>query len=179
MTERSTSTHQLMIESFCNWLGSTSLSAVVQQTAWIIPTVQTIHILSIAVLVSSAVLLCLKLIGVSGRDQSLGEMRRRTLPWMWRALGVLLLTGIILIVGEPQRSLMNAMFWTKMLLLGVAVSGTLVVQYALRNQPDVRQGSTQRNALRVWLRVWGSLSLLLWLAIIVAGRWIAYTDVYQ
>lgn len=166
----------VMIESFCNWLSSTFLSMAVQETAWIIPTVQTIHILSIAVLISSAVLLCFRLMGASGRDQPLDEMRRRTVPWMWRALGVLLLSGLILIVGEPQRSLMNPMFWTKMLLLGAVVSCTLILQYALRNHSNVWRGSaTRRNALRAC----GLLSLLLWVAIIVAGRWIAYTDVYQ
>ena len=55
---------------FCNWLGSTSVSQVIQTTKWIIPTLQTIHILAIAALFSSAILFDLRLWGVVDGDFS-------------------------------------------------------------------------------------------------------------
>ena len=78
---------------FCNWLASTSVSHVIQTTKWIIPTLQTIHILAIAALFSSAILFDLRLWGVVERDLPLKDIARRFFPVIWFALPVLLISG--------------------------------------------------------------------------------------
>ena len=65
---------------FCNWLASTSVSHVIQTTNWIIPTLQTIHILAIAGSFSAAILVDLRMWGVVERDLPLIDMARRFLP---------------------------------------------------------------------------------------------------
>ena len=77
---------------------------VIQTTKWIIPTLQTIHILAIAALFSSAILFDLRLWGVVERDLPLKDMARRFFPVIWFALPVLLTSGAFLIVGEPKRA---------------------------------------------------------------------------
>ena len=157
-----------MIQSFCNWLSSTSLSLTIQTVMWIIPAVQTVHILCVAMVMSCMAMLDLRLIGVAGKRQSVSRMVSRFIPWVWGALPVLLATGIILIIGEPSRELLNPYFRAKMLMLAIVIAITFVVQRQNNKDATFWEARRERAALA------GVVSLLLWVGIITAGRWIAY-----
>jgi hypothetical protein len=159
-----------VIREFCVWLAATPLSQEIQDVSWIIPTVQTVHIVSIAIVMTSMAMLDLRLVGVAGRRQSMTEMAHRFLPWVWVALVVLLCSGTILIIGEPARDLQNVVFWTKMSLLLTAVVLTLTFQGMLRRD----KGFWERNRAAAVLL--GSVSLVIWVGIVAAGRWIAYVE---
>ena len=55
-----------LINSLWVWLDQTALSQAIQAIGWIVPTVQTVHILSAAVVITLALMLDLRLIGLSG-----------------------------------------------------------------------------------------------------------------
>ena len=63
-----------MIQSFCTWLGNTPLSMAIQDRYWVIPMVQTVHILAISVVMASMVMLDLRLLRVLGRSQSIPDV---------------------------------------------------------------------------------------------------------
>jgi putative copper export protein len=98
------------LTAFCVWLDRTPANQVVQTHAWIVPTVQTIHILAIAVVTTSALMIDLRLVGIIGRDQPIERVSSRFFPLIWSVVLVLLATGIVMIVGEPARSLRNPIF---------------------------------------------------------------------
>ena len=157
-----------MISQFCKWLDATPLSQTFQSLGWFVPTVQTVHILSIAVVMTSVGMLAGKLVGITGRTQTLSAMVSGIMPWVWCALAVLLATGLLLTVTEPARELLNAAFRAKMLMV-LALAGILrLIQVRLRQDPDYWG---RRRAAAGGL---GAASLLLAVTIIVAGRWIAY-----
>lgn len=157
-----------MIESFCDWLSNTPLSLKIQTVMWIIPAVQTIHILCVAIVMSSVGMLDLRLMGIVGKRYTISRMVSRFVPWVWGALPVLLTTGTILIIGEPSRELLNPYFRTKMLMLAIVIVITFVVQR--QNKKD----ATYWEARRAAAALTGVASLLLWVGIVSAGRWIAY-----
>jgi hypothetical protein len=157
--------------TFGHWLYATPASTVLRQTLWVIPTVQAVHIVSVAILYGSALVSNLRLAGVLATDETSAAVVRRYLPWMWYALAVLLLSGLLLILAEPDRTLGNAVFWIKMTLLLTAFGMTLFFQKPLLDpgssvpNPD-KLGTTKPTA---WL------SLAIWTAVICCGRFIAYT----
>src|SRR5580700_2125619 len=116
------------LSAFSKWLAATSLSHTIQTTTWIIPTLQTIHILSVAAVFSAAILVDLRIWRLIERDEPLPEMARRFLPTIWPVLVILLVTGSLLIIGEPRRSLLNSTFYLKMALLLVAIVLTATLQ---------------------------------------------------
>src|ERR1700687_5623333 len=120
------------IHHFCGWLQGTPISLAIQRTDWVVPLVQTIHILSIAAVVSGALMIDLRLLGALGRDQSVARVSGRFRPMIWRPLPILLLTGVVLIVGEPSRSLENPVFGLKMALLAAAIDITVDQPLPLR-----------------------------------------------
>jgi uncharacterized membrane protein len=159
------------LNEFAEYLAQTELSSVIQNVSWIIPTVQTIHIVSVAIVVSATLLTSLRILGFFERNVPIAAVAHRFLPWTWFALVVLLVTGSILIVGEPGRSLMNPVFGLKMLMLLVVASLTTVLQRPLASEVGFWDASGQR---RVVARSIAVVSLALWSCIVFAGRWIAY-----
>src|SRR4051812_31681826 len=125
----------MTLHQFCDWISSTPLSLEIQNVSWIIPMTQSIHILCIAIVISSATMVDLRMLGVVGRNQPTGVYTSRFLPWIWPSLVVLLLTGSILIIGEPSRSLPNPAFQLKMTLLVLAMICTFLLQRPLGRDP--------------------------------------------
>ena len=105
------------IGKFCDWLSQTPLSNLIQTVEWIIPMVQSVHIVCIAIVMGSVSLIDLRLLNITGRSQSISSMTTRLLPWVWSALVILLITGALLAIAEPVRSLENPAFQAKMLML--------------------------------------------------------------
>ena len=162
------------VQAFSEWVSATPLSMWIQTVSWIIPTVQTIHILSIAVVMSSAAMVHLRVLGVLSPGQPLVAVTRRFLPWIWWTLLVLLLTGTTLLIGEPERSLVNPAFILKMSLLAAVLIVTVVFEKGIARDQLFWESSAGR---RVNGRLLAGLSMVLWVGIVFAGRWIAYIDI--
>ena len=158
--------------AFAEWLQSTRLSITVQSVEWVIPLLQSIHIVMIGVVFVAVLVIVLRVLGRMRMDETFAEVWGRFAPWMWTGLAVMAVTGIILIIGEPVREVTALSFWLKMALIVVAISGTVAFGRSLRPaaQVPVHAGadfSTAAKSIAV-------ATVFLWLAIIFLGRAIAY-----
>jgi hypothetical protein len=147
---------------------ATAASQLIQDIKWIVPLVQTVHILAIAAVLGSALMIQLRFLGFSQTDQAMARVAQRQAPVIGWGVSVLLLSGAVLIVGEPARALTNDYFQLKMLLLLGVIGVSWLQMRPMRAQAD----HWQRHP---WvLRLLSLLSLGLWAGIVFAGRWIAY-----
>jgi uncharacterized membrane protein len=160
-----------MLNSLIHWLGDSPASHFISDVLWIIPLVQVLHILAVAAVMSSVGMLALRIFGLAGVQSPVAASARRFLPWIWVALAVLAISGTILITGEPGRTLNNPAFWLKMSLLVPAIVVTALFQRSVKRNPAIW---TDGSASTLAIRGLTTLTLLVWLAIPVAGRWIAY-----
>ncbi|MDT8429477.1 MAG: DUF6644 family protein [Pseudomonadales bacterium] len=146
---------------------------LLRSAAFVPPLLQTIHLLSIAAIMGSIVLIDLRALGLAVPSQRLTEMMRRLFPWTWSALLVLLLSGLPFVLARPLRYFNNPVFLIKFALLIPAVLLALLV-YRLET---ARSGFWEYGQQRMILfRTVAVLSLILWLGVALAGRWIAYSD---
>ncbi len=160
-----------VIEDFCNWLAATPLSAAFQVWTWFVPLVQTVHIVSVAVVLTAVYVIGLRLAGLTLGKQSLATVAAKSMPWTWAALGVLLVTGSLLTITEPSRELLNFAFRAKMVMVLILAGVLLLVQARLRRDPGYwSQSAGRRGAARAL----GVFSLVIGAGIVTAGRWIAY-----
>ncbi len=150
-----------------DWLTATPLSQAIQTTSWAIPGIQVVHILCLATLFALALNLSLRIAGRGLAAESLASLAGRFVPAIWVCLGLLLLSGALLILAEPFRTITNPVFYLKMSLLIVAVALTLWLASVARRQ--AAKPTTVHVAA-------AALSMLVWAGIIVAGRYIAYVD---
>lgn len=159
------------LNEICHWIDQTALSQAIQAAKWAVPAVQTIHILAIAIVASSALMVDLRLLGVFWANRPIKDVMSRFLPLVWWPLLVLLATGVIMIIAEPARSLKNPAFQLKMLLLIAALVVTALFQFLQRRNASFGDPRSGPRAAAATLAI---VSMLLWSSIIFAGRWIAY-----
>jgi hypothetical protein len=161
------------MHDFAVWLGRTSLSGGLGQAVWIVPILQSIHILAIAMVLSTVAMIDLRIFGMV-RTYSMAETTQRFMPFLWIGLVILAVTGLVLIVAEPKRTLdANPAFYLKMSLLAVAIMVTIAFQVSVRRNIAFWEDDSRQTML---LRVFGVCTLLLWFTIAIAGRWIAYAQ---
>jgi magnesium-transporting ATPase (P-type) len=160
-----------VIEEFCDWLSRTNVSVAFQSANWFVPLVQTVHIISIAILLTSVYVVSFRLIGVTRGSQPLAVVTAKSTPWVWIALGVLLGTGILLTITEPARELLNWAFRVKMLLVLALAGILLIVQIRTRRHPEYWTESPTRRRVA---RAIGIAAVIIGASIVTAGRWIAY-----
>src|SRR5262245_57695662 len=113
--------------ALAQWLEATSLSLEIQKAEWLIPLLQTIHILAIAMVLSSVGMIELRILG-RAKSPTMVQTAGRFVPWIWGGLVLLLLTGALPIIGEPRRALPNPAFQIKMALVVLAIAATLAFQ---------------------------------------------------
>ena len=158
------------MHEFAGWLQATSVSVTIQSVTWIIPLLQSIHILMIGVVFVSSLMITLRVTGSVRADEPFAAVWARFAPWMWGGLVVMALTGLTLIVAEPVREFTALSFWLKMALLVVSVTSIAIFGRTVR--PEARaSASAEFSAGRKAAAV---ATVVLWLAIIFLGRAIAY-----
>ncbi len=160
---------------FTDWLSQTSVSLAIQTHDWVIPTIQSIHIAAIGVVLASVFMIDLRIIGWAGLDQSLRETTGRFGPWLSAALCVLLATGLLMVVGEPARELLAFSFWLKMFLVAVGTLIAALFQVSLRRNDLHWEQSIAKRRTTKWL---AAATLLIWVCIVILGRLIAYDHVW-
>jgi hypothetical protein len=160
----------MTLDEITSALYATPVSAWIRETTWVVPFTQSLHILAIALVVGSALMMELRMAGFLAIDELHHVVVKRYLPWIWRGIGLLLLSGAALIVGEPNRVLANPLFWAKMGLVLFGVALTLVFRRPLLHA-DFR---LEYSRLASFAKVSAWISLMVWIAVIFCGRWIAY-----
>jgi hypothetical protein len=155
----------MTIAEFSDWLSATPVSQYIQVTDGLIPALQTVHIICVAVTFAAALMVDLRVLGTGLKSESLKAVSDRFIPSIWVCILILLATGALLIIAEPARTLSNPSFYLKLTALFLAIVVTLWLK-------GFAQGSRPVTGLPVLAAI---VSMLLWMTVIVAGRYIAYT----
>ena len=137
------------------------------------PIIQTVHILSVAAVMGSVVLVNLRVLGLALPSQPASELTRRLMPWTWWALLSLATSGLISVFARPQRYLLNPVFGIKFSLLAPAIVLGVVFHRATAADARFWEHTPLR---RLSARLIAGCSLILWVGVAMAGRWIAYAD---
>jgi hypothetical protein len=157
--------------TFCQWLENTPGSIALHESQYMYSVIESIHVLALCLFLGFAVMLDLRLLGLSMRGIRVSEVASRLLPWTVTGFVVMVISGALLFYAIPVRTYENVFFRVKVVLLiasGVNAwvfhSGVYrrVAEWDLDPHPPMRA------------RFAGAASLLCWALIVVAGRMIAY-----
>jgi hypothetical protein len=152
------------------WISDTSLCLWIVTHFWALPVIQVTHILAIAGSFASLLMINARMFGIAG-SSSMEETSRRYIKVLWWSLLVLVLSGLLMIIAEPVRELINPIFWIKMVLV---VFGVLVTIWfhkgVLKHVAAGRDIVASDKVVAVFL-------VILWCVIMLCGRWIAYAPV--
>ncbi|MGQ3052608.1 MAG: hypothetical protein ACT6S0_12555 [Roseateles sp.] len=129
---------------------------------WAYPALEAVHVLGIALLFGGLLVFELRLLGL-GRALQLAALARLVLPLALLGFALCALTGLCMFATQPQELLANPAFRLKLLLLMLA--GANAAWFHARGSLAVAD---------VPARVQGLVSVGIWVAVIICGRFIAY-----
>lgn len=155
---------------FCRWLEQTYIGASVRQSLWLFPAIETIHLLGMAALLATIGAFDLRLIGIGFRHERISVLGRTLLPWACMGFAVQVITGGLLFSSEAVHMYRNPAFRLKLVLILLAGVHAFLFQFFSRRNPKwddpVASPLTPKFA--------GGLSLILWIGVVAAGRWIGF-----
>lgn len=158
----------MSLESLATSIQSTSFSDALKTASWVVPTLQSIHIVMIGVVFVSVLMIALRVLGRMRADEPLAQVWGRFAPFMWTGIVVMTITGVLLTIAEPVREFMTLSYRLKMGLLVVLIISALMFGRSVRAaaRADAPPSGSVRFAAVV--------TVVLWFAVIVLGRAIAY-----
>lgn len=154
--------------SFIDWIGAWPGAVLLRGsgTAWLL--VDAAHILGVGLLVGGIIPLDLRLLGLFPRVPV-----AVLAPFLSRAAAagavLAILSGLWLFSMKPAEYLGNSAFLWKVALLGLALVN-VALQHGNRGFAHVLAGGEARPTVRLV----ALCSILLWLSVLVAGRWIGF-----
>ena len=137
---------------------------------WLFPSFEVLHFFGMALLVGAVGVIDLRVLGFA-RGLPLTALHRCQ-PIGVAGLVINIITGIGFVASDPLPYLMNGAFRLKLLLMLVAGLNILIFYFVLPR--EARQLQTNASA-PIAARLVAAASLLLWLGVIWAGRFIAFT----
>jgi hypothetical protein len=147
------------------WLASLPFSQALRKLNWLVPWLQIIHILANGLLLAAVVMIDMRIWGIS-RAQATSAGARRFQSWVWVGLVLLTVSGILLILYAPRRLLTDPTFQVKMVIMGLAMAATVVLQLILRPAGAPPGGRVADK----FAGVLATVTLVLWVGVTFAGR---------
>jgi len=153
-------------------LSTTQLSVFIRESAWAFPTIESTHVVALALVIGTIAIIDLRLVGWASRHRRYIEISGEVLPWTWAAFAVAALSGFLMFTSQPVAYWANLAFRLKIALLLIAGANVLIFHLL-----TCRSVARWNHAPSVPLpaRLAGMLSLLLWIAVVFLGRWIGFT----
>jgi hypothetical protein len=156
------------MEPFFVWIEATSFSTWLRESPslWVFPFILILHTVGLAFFVGANIAWDVRVLGFS-LGIPLDALRRYFLV-MWTGFWINAVSGVLLLTAYPTKALTNPLFYVKLALIGLGIV------LALRIRREVQGTGIESDAPRV-ARTLAAASLACWVAVIFAGRLLAYT----
>lgn len=150
---------------YFEWCGKTWLGSSVRDTVWAFPVIETFHLLALAVLLGSVLIVNLRVFGLGKQYASAGQIARQLEPWMLVSIGVLIASGIPMAFSEPSKCFESVSFPIKMGLILVGIACQLTIQRKWVMSGHASGGKAKFAAVS---------SIVIWTLVGAAGKGIPY-----
>ena len=155
-----------------DWLYATGWATAIRESEFAFPWIECLHVLAITLVVGSISVVDLRLLGLAWRDRSVRRLLHDVLPVTWAAFGLAVTSGFLLFSSNAPAYARNPFLQMKFGLLFVA--GVNMALFHLWAHRSMKQWEAlSRPPLRAKLA--GAVSLLCWVGVVTAGRWIGFT----
>ena len=160
-----------LLTSITDTLNATILSSLVMDNAFVFPALEMMHFLGLCLLFGSLLIVDLRIIGFAKAIaiKHVDVFIRFALI----GFGINFISGLLFVVGDSDRYLINIGFWAK---IGVILlAGLNTLYFVQRIKPQINAGVNSADLTQgahgvAWL------SLALWTCVIILGRFLPYVE---
>jgi hypothetical protein len=160
------------IRELCEWIAGTSVGRGILESLLLFPIIEGFHLMGIALSVGVLCWLDLRLIGIAFTDQPVSKVWKQVVPVASVGFVLMFVTGGLLFWAEAITAYDSVHFWIKLGL--ILLAGVNAAYFEFMTRRDITAWDNApvppRNA-----RIAGFASLILWTAVIITGRTMAYS----
>jgi hypothetical protein len=161
----------MAMERALTWLQDLKFPTEIRESDWLFPTIETVHVFALVLVVGSIMTVDLRLLGLANRERPFSELAGEMLPWTWVAFLVAASAGLMMFSSKALIYYGNIPFRLKMCCLLLAGINMMVFHWlGTRHLAAWDRKEPPRLA-----KFAGGTSLLLWAGIVAAGRWVGFT----
>jgi hypothetical protein len=153
------------------WIKQTPVGEFVRSSTWAFPALQSLHFIGMSMLIGIVGVIDLRVLGLA-RALPIHPLHR-LLPVAFTGFAINLITGIMFFCHDPYVYAFNPSFRLKMLLILLAGLNALWFRLGVFIDVDKWGPGIEASALA---KVISAFSLLIWVGVITAGRYIAFTS---
>jgi hypothetical protein len=147
---------------------ASAVGQLIKNSPWAFAVIESIHLLALAVIGGSVLIVDLRMLGFGLRRQPVAEIARDAFPVLLGSLVVMLITGVGLFVSESIKCYYSTPFWVKMTSLSLAMLFT----FTIRRKVTLAEEARVRP---IWMKLVALVSLTLWFGVGAGGRWIGFS----
>jgi hypothetical protein len=160
------------IASMLDWLQRTSLAVQIRDSLFAFPLIESAHVIGLSLVFGTIAIVDLRLLGVASTHRSFQRLASDTLKWTWAAFALTALTGTLMFMTNATVYFHNVYFRAKIVLLVLAAINVIV--FEVTDGRTIQRWDKAASAPPLG-RAIATVSLVVWVAVIVAGRMIGFT----
>jgi len=143
------------IQNLIAFFEDSSIADSIRENDTLFPTIESIHVVAICLVVGSILVLDLRLLGFASMNRPVGRLTRAILPVTWGAFAIAASSGFLLFISNATKYLANGYFDAKIVLICMAglnmivfhaVSTRDLSQWEKQKSPPLRARIKQRRA---------------------------------
>ena len=146
---------------------------------FVFPVIVTLHTIGMGFLAGGSAAIDLRILGLAPRMPL--KLMRQFLPIVWLCFAINAVTGILLLIAYPTKALTNPVFYVKPGVLTVKLCLIALAVWLLHRVSVValRGSNVEQDVVTLQAKQLAWASLLSWVALITAGRLLAYTHKWE
>lgn len=152
----------MFLYDFFVWLGETTIGQYLNQSTSAFAATESLHILALSLVGGAVLVTHLSALGLALKPLTPATIVRNLQPVASIGLVFVTISGLLLVAAGPFKYYTNPLFPVKLVLLVVALAGHTWLTRRLQRAEDTSMKT----------RVLAATSLLLWIGVVVAGRWL-------
>jgi hypothetical protein len=151
---------------------NSALADNIRENDLLFPLIESVHVLSICLVVGSILVVDLRLLGLASINRPVSRVTGGILPVTWSAFALAVASGSLLFISNATKYLENGYFVAKIFLI-LAAGLNMAIFHAISAR-DLPKWENQAS-LPFPARLAGGLSILLLVSVVTCGRWIGFT----
>jgi hypothetical protein len=155
-----------------SYFEDSGLADNIRENDVLFPLIESVHVLSICLVVGSILVVDLRLLGLASTNRPVSRITSGILPLTWSAFAVAVASGLLLFISNATKYLGNGYFVAKIFL--ICAAGLNMAVFHAISAKDLPRWENEA-ALPLPARLAGGLSILLWVSVVTCGRWIGFT----
>jgi hypothetical protein len=153
-------------------LEDTGLASYIRHSLYVFPFLEAVHVMALAVVFGTVTIVDLRVLGLASTARPFQRVADELLRWTWAGFAVSVLTGATMFTTNARVYADNTAFRIKLVLLALAGLNMLIFHVTAGRTASRWEYGRSAPAIG---RTAAALSIVLWMAIIFAGRVIGFT----